>query len=104
MKSMLKLMFACITFIGLTASAVAANNNDEGAGNSQGAQPSGAKHRVCRADARKFCQGVKPGEGRIIACLKENSSKLSPACAAKIAKAPNDQAQGQKPEEGNDEQ
>jgi len=101
-------MIACIAVIGLTAPAVAANNNGEGAGgqqgNAQGAQPGGAKHRVCRADVKKFCQGVKPGEGRIFACLKENSSKLSPACAARLAKAPNGQAQEQEPEEENDGQ
>jgi hypothetical protein len=107
MKSILKMMITCMAVIGLASSAVAANNNSEGAGaqqgNAQGGQPSGAKHRVCRADAEKLCQGVKPGEGRIIACLKESSSKLSPACAAKLAKAPNGQAQGQEPEEENGE-
>jgi hypothetical protein len=107
MKSILKVMIACMAAIGLVTSAVAANNNGEGAGgqqgNAQGGQPVGAKHRVCRADAKKFCQGVKPGEGRIIACLKANSSKLSPNCAARLAKAPNGQAQGQGQGQSQDE-
>jgi len=51
--------------------------------------------KACRADVEKFCPGVKPGEGRIIACLESNSSKLSQECAAMVAKAANRQGQGQ---------
>jgi putative cell wall-binding protein len=100
MRSFVKVMIACMV-IGLSTSAVAANNNNNGEGagaqqgNAQGGQPSGAKHRVCLADVKKFCRGVKPGEGRIIACLKENSSKLSPACAERLSKASGKQTQEQ---------
>jgi hypothetical protein len=38
-------------------------------------------------DAKKLCQGIKPGEGRIRACLKEKESQLSGACKERIAKA-----------------
>jgi len=34
----------------------------------------------CQADAQAWCKDVQPGEGRIIACLKQHFSKLSAAC------------------------
>jgi hypothetical protein len=43
--------------------------------------------RPCKADVQKFCKDVKPGGGRIIACLKEHESDLSPECKAAGAKA-----------------
>lgn len=39
--------------------------------------------QICAVDIDKFCPGVEPGEGRIIKCLKENLSQLSPACREK---------------------
>ncbi|MCP5499239.1 MAG: hypothetical protein H7A25_05015 [Leptospiraceae bacterium] len=36
--------------------------------------------KACSPDVRKLCKGVQKGEGKIIACLKENKDKLSPAC------------------------
>ncbi len=43
--------------------------------------------RPCSDDAAKLCKGVKPGEGRIVNCLKEHKDQLSPACKEHIAKA-----------------
>lgn len=37
----------------------------------------------CKADAEKFCKDVKPGGGRIMACLKEHAAELSAECRAK---------------------
>lgn len=37
-------------------------------------------HEACRGDVEKFCKDVKPGGGRIIACLKSHEKDLSPAC------------------------
>src|SRR5580704_13382138 len=35
---------------------------------------------ACAADAQKFCAGVQPGGGRIVACLKEHKDSLSDGC------------------------
>jgi hypothetical protein len=39
----------------------------------------------CRADVEKFCKGVKPGQGRMWACLKSNENALSQACKDHMA-------------------
>ncbi|MCW8964066.1 MAG: cysteine rich repeat-containing protein [Gammaproteobacteria bacterium] len=36
--------------------------------------------RECEADADKYCLDVKPGEGRIVSCIKKNEAKVSKAC------------------------
>jgi hypothetical protein len=38
----------------------------------------------CKADAEKFCKGIAPGGGRILACLKSRQPELQPACAAEF--------------------
>lgn len=111
MKLFAKVIITSVALLGLCVSAIAAQNNGEGAGAQSGNGQGGAqgghqgepRHRPCRADAQKFCQGIKPGEGRIIACLKENASKLSQACADRLAKAPNGQGKDKEPEEEGDE-
>jgi hypothetical protein len=45
------------------------------------AEESGA----CKEDVEKFCKDVKPGEGRIVKCLKEHESELSAGCKQKQA-------------------
>jgi len=47
----------------------------------------GAARKACEADYHALCSGVQPGGGRIIACLKGNSAKLSPDCQKAIAEA-----------------
>jgi malate/lactate dehydrogenase len=39
-----------------------------------------AKPQACSADIATFCKDVQSGGGRIVKCLNEHSSKLSPAC------------------------
>lgn len=34
----------------------------------------------CKADLEKFCKGVKPGEGRLLACLYAHSDDISARC------------------------
>lgn len=36
--------------------------------------------KACHADIERWCKTVKPGEGRIGACLKAKSKKLSKSC------------------------
>lgn len=35
---------------------------------------------ACAEDLSKFCKDVTPGEGRLLKCLKERDSELSPQC------------------------
>ncbi len=41
---------------------------------------------ACKDDVQKFCKDVKPGDGRIINCLKQNESSLSSACQGELPK------------------
>lgn len=43
-------------------------------------------HAKCKADRKKFCKDVKPGEMRIINCLKEHEAELSAGCKEVISK------------------
>lgn len=38
----------------------------------------------CKDDVARFCNGVKPGGGRIVSCLKEHENELAPQCKARI--------------------
>jgi hypothetical protein len=44
-------------------------------------------HETCADDVQKFCGGVHPGGGRVIACLKQNENELSPECREKLGAA-----------------
>jgi hypothetical protein len=37
--------------------------------------------KACEADADKHCLKIKPGEGRIVSCLRKNESKLKKECS-----------------------
>lgn len=39
-----------------------------------------AEEQACKADFKKYCSGVVPGGGRVIACLEKQKDKLSPEC------------------------
>lgn len=39
--------------------------------------------KPCLADAEKFCKDIKPGDGRLLACLKAHEAELSAECKAK---------------------
>ena len=38
----------------------------------------------CGSDLEKYCSDVKPGEGRIIDCMKKNEKKLSKKCTQAV--------------------
>jgi len=40
--------------------------------------------KACEADADKHCLKVKPGEGRLVSCLRKNESKLNKECTAAL--------------------
>ena len=51
--------------------------------------------KACKADSEKYCKGIRPGEGRILSCLKGRESDLSPACAAEFKRTGTDPAVSQ---------
>lgn len=91
-------LVAALILSGISTLAAAQPNEQAGGGNGQPPQQMGGQGdrqgrgqgplRACRAEIKKFCEGVKPGQGRIIACLKSNSSGLSSECAEVVAHAP----------------
>ncbi len=46
------------------------------------AQEAPGPGKACRADRQKFCAGIKPGDGKLAACMKEHEAELSPECTA----------------------
>ena len=44
--------------------------------------------QACRREIESLCAGVIPGEGRIIACMRENSHRLSPECRGFASERP----------------
>jgi len=42
--------------------------------------------KACHADAKRLCEGVPYGEGRIITCLQEHMDQVSPECKGAMGK------------------
>jgi hypothetical protein len=42
--------------------------------------PTPEQRAACQADYDKFCVGMIPGDGRIIACLRRQYDELSASC------------------------
>lgn len=38
----------------------------------------------CRADVQRICNGVRPGGGRILGCLKAHENDLTVGCAKEL--------------------
>lgn len=43
---------------------------------------------ACQADTKKHCDGIQPGGGRLLQCLKGKQAELSQPCQAALAKLP----------------
>lgn len=46
-----------------------------------------AANRACRADFMKLCKGTTPGDGRVLACLREHQDQISADCKASLETA-----------------
>lgn len=44
-----------------------------------------AIRNACSADYRQFCGSVRPGDGRIAACFRDNAASLSDPCRAALS-------------------
>jgi hypothetical protein len=51
-----------------------------GAEEASGRSGTDAEQRACTPDVFRLCSAAIPNERRIVACLKSNKTKLSPAC------------------------
>jgi len=40
--------------------------------------------RECKADLERLCKGLRPGGRRVVSCLREKTSELSPACSTAL--------------------
>ncbi|MDA9430944.1 cysteine rich repeat-containing protein [Bradyrhizobium sp. CCBAU 51627] len=65
-----KLSFAVLAFVVALSGAASAQSSD-----TRGA---------CKADYDKFCAGIAPGGGKIIACLNAKRDQLSATCKAAL--------------------
>ncbi len=45
---------------------------------------SAQSHQACKADAKKLCANVQPGQGRIKACLGQHETELSAPCKTQM--------------------
>ena len=44
------------------------------------AQTAGSDRGACKQDYDKYCAGIAPGGGRIVACLNKQHDQLSESC------------------------
>lgn len=75
------------TQVGAKPKANQVPNSNQGNGVKPNNQLNGQNVKVaCQDSIKKYCSSVKPGNGAIISCLKENISKVSPKCKESINK------------------
>lgn len=54
----------------------------------QGAAVARELRSACQADTKKHCDGIQPGGGRLLQCLKGKQAELSQPCQAALGKLP----------------
>lgn len=69
-----------LTFVSLAALAATAPASAQQTDNA-------AARQACMGDYRRLCAGVRPGEGRPVACLEQHARELSPGCWQEIQAA-----------------
>ncbi|MGV6873084.1 cysteine rich repeat-containing protein [Pseudochelatococcus sp. B33] len=42
--------------------------------------------KYCKADIQRLCKNVKPGQGRILSCLKAHGKEMTVGCAQALQK------------------
>ncbi|MFT4117296.1 cysteine rich repeat-containing protein [Bradyrhizobium sp.] len=67
---MSRLSFAAIALVVALSGAASAQSSDQ--------------RGACKVDYDKFCAGIAPGGGRIVACLNGKRDQLSEACKAAL--------------------
>ena len=78
----MRVTFALLLMTVLSAPVLAADTPPAGPGKMGGERQPG----VCHDDIQKYCGQVKPGEGRMVRCMRENAKNFSPACQADMEK------------------
>lgn len=62
------------------AAALALGGASAGAGERNGHSGTADEQAACTPDVWRLCSAYIPSESRIVACLKANRARLSPAC------------------------
>lgn len=68
-KVFIRSIFACSTFVLLTATSFAQTNSG-----------TPEQRRACRKDAMRLCREFVPNVEKITTCMEANKAQLSPAC------------------------
>lgn len=42
--------------------------------------------KYCKSDIDRLCKGVKPGDGRLLGCLKSHQKEMTVGCAQALQK------------------
>jgi len=78
MKQVCSLIFVLALAVAFAVPSHAAESGEpEGHGAGHGA--------ACRDDMKKFCKDIKPGEGRMMECMKSHEAELSSGCKSMMA-------------------
>jgi hypothetical protein len=72
----------------ISASAILAVIALSAAASAAPADERGGLRAACTADAKKFCNNVSPGQGRLRGCMQAHLKELSPACRERIEQLP----------------